>query len=78
LDSTLKFMKPWVMFAGGVLIIAVLYWAQAVLVPFALALLLTFVLTPPVNWLQRWVGRIPAVILVVTLVSRRSVSPAWV
>jgi predicted PurR-regulated permease PerM len=64
----LKSVKPWVTFAGGVLIVAVLYWAQAVLVPFALAVLLTFVLTPPVAWLQRWVGRIPAVLLAVTLV----------
>src|SRR6185436_14120967 len=64
----LKSVKPWVTFAGGVLIVAVLYWAQAVLVPFALAILLTFVLTPPVTWLQRWVGRIPAVLLIVTLV----------
>ena len=61
-------MKPWVTFAGGVLVVAVLYWAQAVLVPFALALLFTFVLTRPVTWLQRWVGRVPAVLLVVTLV----------
>ncbi|MEO5823526.1 MAG: AI-2E family transporter [Vicinamibacteraceae bacterium] len=60
-------VKPWVTFAGVVLVVVVLYWAQAVLVPFALALLLTFVLTPPVTWLQRWVGRVPAVLLVVTL-----------
>ena len=59
LDDTLKSVKPWVTFAGGVLVVAVLYWAQAVLVPFALAILLTFVLTPPVTWLQRWVGRVP-------------------
>ena len=68
MDDTLKSVKPWVTFAGGVLVVAVLYWAQAVLVPFALAILLTFVLTPPVTWLQRWVGRVPAVLLVVTLV----------
>ena len=55
-------------FAGVVLVVAVLYWAQAVLVPFALAILLTFVLKAPVTWLQRWVGRIPAVLFVVTLV----------
>ena len=61
-------MKPWVTFAGVVLVVVVLYWAQAVLVPFALAILLTFVLTPPVTWLQRWIGRVPAVLLVVTLV----------
>ena len=68
MDDTLKSVKLWVTFAGGVLVVAVLYWAQAVLVPFALAILLTFVLTPPVTWLQRWVGRVPAVLLVVTLV----------
>jgi predicted PurR-regulated permease PerM len=51
-----------------VLIVVVLYLGQAVLVPLALAILLTFVLTPPVTWLQRWVGRIPAVLLVATLV----------
>ena len=61
-------LKPWVTFAGCVLVVAVLYWAQAVLVPVALAILLTFVLTPPVTWLQRWIGRIPAVLAVVTLV----------
>ncbi len=67
MDDTVESVKPWVTFAGGVLVVAVLYWGQAVLVPFALAILLTFVLTPPVTWLQRWIGRIPAVLVVVTL-----------
>jgi predicted PurR-regulated permease PerM len=61
-------VKSWVTFAGYVLIVLVLYWAQALLVPIALAILLTFVLTPPVTWLQRWIGRIPAVLAIVTLV----------
>jgi predicted PurR-regulated permease PerM len=61
-------VKPWVTFAGCVLVVVVLYWAQAILVPFALAILLTFVLTPPVTGLERWIGRVPAVLLVVTLV----------
>src|SRR6187200_930669 len=68
MDDTSHSLKPWVIFAGCVLVIVVLYWAQAVLVPCALAILLTFVLTPPVTWLQRWVGRVPAVLLVVALV----------
>ncbi len=68
MDDTSKTVKPWVTFAGCVLVVVVLYWAQAVLVPFAVAILLTFVLTPPVTWLQRWVGRVPAVLAVVTLV----------
>lgn len=46
----------------------VLYWAQGVLVPFALAILLTFVLTPLVSWVERLVGRVPAVLAVATLV----------
>lgn len=68
MDNTLKFVRPWVMFAGGVLVVAVLYWAQAVLVPFALAILLAFVLTPPVAGLQRRIGRVAAVLVAVTLV----------
>ncbi|HEX5473507.1 MAG TPA: AI-2E family transporter [Vicinamibacterales bacterium] len=60
--------SSWLTFAGCVLVVAVLYWAQAVLVPVALAVLITFVLTPPVVWLQRWLGRIPAVLMVVVLV----------
>src|SRR5688500_17826497 len=61
-------LKHWAMFAGVVLVIVVLYWAEAVFVPVALAALLSFVLSPAVNWLERWVGRVPAVLVVVTLV----------
>jgi predicted PurR-regulated permease PerM len=68
MDDMQRTLKPWVTFAGCVLVVVVLYWAQAVLVPIALAVLLTFVLTPPVTSLQRWVGRIPAVLAIVTLV----------
>jgi predicted PurR-regulated permease PerM len=68
MDETSRILKPWVIFAGCVLVIVVLYWAQAVIVPIALAVLLTFVLTPPVNWLERWLGRVPAVLAAVTLV----------
>jgi predicted PurR-regulated permease PerM len=67
MDDTSHTLKPWVIFAGCVLVIVVLYWAQAVLVPIALAVLLTFVLTPPVSWLERWLGRVPAVLAAVTL-----------
>ena len=68
MDDTSRTVKPWVIFAGCVLVVVVLYWAQAVLVPIALAVLLTFVLTPPVSWLERWIGRIPAVLAAVTMV----------
>ena len=70
-------MKSWVTFAGGVLVVAVLYWAQAILVPLSLAILITFVLAPPVTWLQRRVGQVPAVLLVVTLVFAAVGVAAW-
>jgi len=68
MDDASQIVKPWVTFAGFVVVIVLLYWAQAVLVPFALAVLITFVLTPPVSWLERWLGRVPAVLAAVTLV----------
>ena len=68
MDDTSKTLRRGVTFAGCVLVVVVLYWAQAVPVPIALAILLTFVLTPGVTWLERWIGRIPAVLAVVTLV----------
>jgi predicted PurR-regulated permease PerM len=61
-------IAPWIRFGGFVLVIAVLYWAQAVLVPVALALLITFVLSPPVTFLQRRIGRVLAVLITVAIV----------
>jgi predicted PurR-regulated permease PerM len=49
-------------------VIAALHFGQEVLIPFALALLLTFLLSPPVSWLQKLkLGRILSVLLVLTL-----------
>lgn len=67
-DESSSSLKPWITFAGAVLVVVVLYWAQAVLVPVALAFLISFVLAPPVTWLERWLGRTASVIVVVTLV----------
>src|ERR671924_1858075 len=51
-----------------VLAVASLYWARTVLMPVALAVLLTFVLNPVVTALhRRGLGRTPAVLLVVVL-----------
>ena len=61
-------LSAWITFAGCVLVVAVLYWAQAVLVPVCLAILLTFVLTPLVVRLQRRIGKVAAVLSVVVLV----------
>jgi predicted PurR-regulated permease PerM len=50
------------------LVVAALYWLQGVLVPVALAVLLTFLLSPVVGSLQRrGLGRVPAVLVTVLL-----------
>jgi predicted PurR-regulated permease PerM len=52
--------------ASFVLVVAAMYWARAVLIPVALAVLLAFLLGPPVRALQQGgLRRIPAAILVV-------------
>jgi len=65
MNDAVRSLKPWAGFAGSVLVVVVLYWAQAILVPIALALLLTFLLAPLAKGLQRLIGRIAAVISVV-------------
>jgi predicted PurR-regulated permease PerM len=52
--------------ASFVLVVAAMYWARAVLIPVALAILLAFLLGPPMRALQqRGLRRIPAAIVVV-------------
>lgn len=54
----------------SVVVVACLFWAQAILVPVALAIYLTFLLSPLVNALQRYrLGRIPSVLMAVVLVA---------
>jgi len=60
--------QSWVTFAGAVLVVGVLSWARDLLMPIALAALLTFMLARPVGGLQRWIGRTPAVLVTVSLV----------
>jgi predicted PurR-regulated permease PerM len=49
------------------LVVAALYWLQAVLIPMAMAILLTFLLSPVVGIVQRRLGRVPAVLVTVFL-----------
>ncbi len=68
---TSRVQNPSLLYILGslVLIIACLYWAKAVLMPIALAVLLTFLLNPVVSALQsRGLPRTPAVLVVVVLV----------
>jgi predicted PurR-regulated permease PerM len=67
MSDSLRAAQPWLTFIGCVLVVAVLYLAQAIFVPLALAVLLAFLLTPVVKWLERGLGRAPAVLAVVLL-----------
>ncbi len=50
--------------ASIAVIVAALYLAKAVLVPITLAVLLSFLLSPVCDWLERhWLARIPAVVI---------------
>ena len=61
-----------------VLLVACLYWAKAVLMPVALAVLITFLLNPVVNALySRGLPRIPAVLVVVVLAFTVLGGVAW-
>jgi predicted PurR-regulated permease PerM len=71
-------VRPWIMFGGCVMVVAVLHWARPVLMPLALATLLTFVLSPAVNVLQRIIGRVAAAIIVVSLVTGGLGLASWV
>lgn len=63
-----NWFRPFVVLGSLAIVLGLLYWAQAVLIPLALAALLTFLLAPVVTALQRrGLGRVPAVALVVTL-----------
>lgn len=59
-------------------IFAVLYFARALLIPLALAALLTFLLAPLVTKLHRWLGRVGAVLFVVAMMSCATGFVGWV
>jgi predicted PurR-regulated permease PerM len=70
-SATPRWQRALIVLTGtivGVVVISCLYWAQTVLVPVALAVFLTFLLTPLVSILQRrGLRRTPSVVLVVLL-----------
>ena len=59
-------------------IIAALYFGRELLVPLALAALLTFMLGPLVSRIQRYLGRVAAVLLVVTLMMAATGAAGWI
>ena len=65
-------------FGALVLSVACLYWARVILVPIAVALLLTFLLSPVIALVRRiGLGRIPAVAIVVLLALTLASGLGW-
>lgn len=54
-----------------------LYFGRELLVPIALSILLTFIVAPLVTRLQRWIGRIGAVLLVVAMMCGATGAVGW-
>ncbi len=64
--------------ASSVIVVAALYLAKSVLIPFALAMLVSFLLAPAVLRLQRWrFSRVMAVMMAVLLVFVVSSATSW-
>ena len=55
-----------------------LYLARDLFIPLALAALLTFLLSPLVTRIERWLGRIAAVLLVVATIFAATGAAGWV
>ena len=63
-DATVILGRAFLLFCG-VIVVAALYFARDVLLPLALAILLSFLLSPVVARLEKWrLGRIPSVVIV--------------
>jgi len=58
-------------------VIAALYFGRELLIPLALSALVTFLLSPLVGRLERWIGRIAAVLLVVALIFTVTGAAGW-
>ena len=48
-------------------VVTILYVGRQLLIPLALAAMLTFLLAPLVGYIERWIGRIAAVLIVVAM-----------
>ncbi len=59
-------------------VIALLYFARDLLIPLSLAALLTFLLAPIVSRIERWLGRICAVLIVVLMIFAGLGGAGWV
>lgn len=72
-------LPGWIFLPTAVLVIAIFYWAQEVLVPIAIAVLITFVLNPLVSALERLrLGRVIAVTVSVVIALSILLSVGWI
>src|SRR5918995_6673219 len=72
-------LPGWIFLPTAVLVIAILYWAQEVLVPIAIAVLLTFVLNPVVSALESLsLRRVSAVTITVAFAFSILLAISWV
>ncbi len=67
----------WLSVLGTLAVVAAMATAREFLVPIAFAALLTFVMSPPVAWLERRVGRVPAVLGAVCVVFVLLIGAGW-
>jgi predicted PurR-regulated permease PerM len=77
-SPVLRPLRPLILFGSVVLVTGALYWARDVLIPLALATLLTFLLNPVATALQRWgLGRVASVLVVVVLAFSLIAGAGW-
>src|ERR1700726_2135764 len=58
-------------------VVTILYVARQLLIPLALAAMLTFLLAPLVGYIERWIGRIAAVLIVVAMLFSVAGGAGW-
>lgn len=69
--------SPWLAVLGTLALITACSLAKAFLVPIALAALITFLMSPVVGWLERRIGRVPAVLGTVAVVFLLLTGATW-
>ena len=73
-----NWLRAFVALVSLAIVLGLLHWAQAVLIPVVLAILLTFALSPIVTWFQhKGMGRVPAVMMVVVVVFTLLAGIGW-
>ncbi len=61
-----------------IFVVATLYFAREILIPLALSALLTFLLAPLVSRVERWIGRVAAVLVVVAFIFTVFGAAGWI